>query len=177
MFQLLLCQRHQLSSCSRVKKCGNESSSCRHKHSQASDHRSCEHHDVGDWVIQIYVGWLLRYSGLQNTWYKMIFGLLTFWISADTSSHFCSCWAVSLHVCAWWMHRAEQFGYCAGRNSEMARNERNEEKSLQWNSENCFPLFFWPSWAATCTCESRKAPLWSLSRREAVFLGGLFPGL
>lgn len=52
----------------------------------------------------------------------------------------------------------------------MRKNPYNE-------TENCFPLCFWPSWAATCTSESRKAPLWSLSRGEAVFLGGLFPRL
>lgn len=136
----------------------------------------CEHHDVVDWVIQIYVGWLLRYNGLQNTSYKMGFPLLMFWVSADISFHFCLCWAVSLHVCAWQMYRAEQFGYRAWKYSEMARNERNDEKSLQWNSENCFPLYFWPSWAI-CTSESCKALLWSLNRGEAVFLGGLFPGL
>lgn len=123
------------------------------------------------------VGWLLRYNGPQNTWHKMIFRLLTFLISADRSFHFCLCWAVSLHVCAWQRCRAEQFGYCAWRYSEMARNERNEEKSLQWNSANCFPLYFWPSWTTAWRSESRKAPLWSLSRGEAVFLGGLFPRL
>lgn len=77
----------------------------------------CEHHNMVDWVTHIYVGWLLRYGGLQNTWYKMIFLLLTFWITADTCFHFCLWWAVSLHVCAWQMYRAKQFGYCAWRYS------------------------------------------------------------
>lgn len=48
------------------------------------------------------------------------------------------------------------------------------KKSLQWNSENCFPLFFWPSWAATCTSESRKAPCDLLAEEKLFFLEDCF---
>lgn len=176
MFQLLLlCQRYQFSSCSRVKECGHESSSCRHKLSWL---QSQEAVNIIMWWTgwSRSVGWLLRYNGPQNTWHDdfLPFDVLSIcWYKLPL----CLCWAVSLPVCAWQRYRAEQFGYCAWRCSEMARNERNEEKSLQWNSANCFPLYLWPSWTATCGSESRKAPLWSLSRGEAVFLGGLFPRL
>lgn len=78
MFQLLLlCQRYQFSSCCRVKECGHESSSCRHKLSWL---QSQEAVNIIMWWTgwSRSVGWLLRYNGPQNTWHKIFFAFWRF---------------------------------------------------------------------------------------------------